>query len=98
MRSEKWIWGKILGFKAGDKVRLTQDYPISDKENSNPLKIPWGFPLKLKVIKKGTLGTIVQVLSLGDFQSYIVNFRKPSLQNYLVTDFEIEPADERDLE
>lgn len=98
MRSEKWVWGKICGFKIGDKVRLVCDLvPTRGERENNPLGIPWGHPV-LNSIKKGTEGKIVEVIALANLTMYIVDFGVRERNDCWVTDYEIEPTDERDLE
>lgn len=93
-RSEKWIWGKICGYKQGDKIRLICAYPVMQNTKHNPLSIPVSFPFSSKVLKPGTEGRIVQVITLADTTMYIVDFDDSEGSNCWVTEYEIEPVGE----
>ena len=97
-RDSNWIWGKLLGFQEGDKVRLVSNHRLFDKEAEAYPPYPWEGPLekmlRAKILKKGTVGNIVKVIPLSGTVLYIVDFpfEGGRIEEW-VTEYEIEPAE-----
>lgn len=91
-REPGWVWGKILGFKEGDRVRLITDYPLPPN-SERPWRSPWGYDLRPHILKRGRVGTVIRVIILADCQMYIVDFGISEGNEVWVTEYEIEPAE-----
>ena len=82
-----WVWGRILGYEVGTKVRLVCNHPVL--KNEIWMRSP-GF-LDFIYIEEGTEGVIVKVLNLKNLKGYLVDF--PDYPNTFVLEEEIEPGE-----